>query len=67
MNVLDRYYLRVEPERYLGEVSARRLSRVPWNFGGGPVRASGCAHLVIVHGGSDRLGELAIEGGAKRG
>ncbi len=42
-----------------------RLSRSPWNLGGGPV-TSGDVHEVILHHGSDILGssDLALERGA---
>jgi hypothetical protein len=42
------------------------MSRVSWNFGGGPVSIR-LIHLIIVYHGSDRLSGLAVEGGAKCG
>jgi hypothetical protein len=35
-----------------GSAIPLRMSRVPWNFGGGPM-ISGDVHEVIVHEGSD--------------
>jgi hypothetical protein len=40
-----------------------RMSRVPWNFGGGPM-SSGDVHEVILHEGSDSFADLALERGA---
>jgi ribosomal protein S18 acetylase RimI-like enzyme len=40
-----------------------RMSRVPWNFGGGQM-SSGDVHEVILHDGSDSFGDLAFERGA---
>jgi hypothetical protein len=40
-----------------------RMSRVPWNFGGGPM-ISGDVHEVILHEGSDSLANLTLERGA---
>jgi len=37
-----------------------RMSRVPWNFGGGPM-GSGDVHEVILHEGSDSFANLALE------
>jgi hypothetical protein len=41
------------------------LSRVPWNFGGGPL-SSGDVSEVILHDGSDSFGDLALERDAER-
>jgi catechol 2,3-dioxygenase-like lactoylglutathione lyase family enzyme len=44
-------------------LAVKRMSRVPWNFGGGPT-VSGDVHEVILHEGSDSFGDLALECGA---
>ncbi len=41
----------------------KRMSRVPWNFGGGPT-VSGDVHEVILHDGSDSSGDFPFERGA---
>ena len=41
--------------------NCRAYSRVPLNFGCGPVSIRAAAHLVIVHNGTDSFGELALE------
>ena len=38
-----------------------RMSRVPWNFGSGPM-ILGDVHEFILHDGSDSFGDLAFEG-----
>src|SRR3954449_3875265 len=42
----------------------RRLSRLPWNFGDGPL-SSGCDDLLILHGGWDSCGDFGVECGAQ--
>jgi hypothetical protein len=41
-------------------VQIARLSRVPWNFGSGPLM-SGCGAGLILHGGTDSLCDFAFE------
>jgi hypothetical protein len=46
--------------------SSRRMSGVPWNFGGGPM-ISDDVHAVILHERSDSFANLTLERGAQRG